>query len=92
MPNVGRHMIAQGRVQGVGFRYFCQKEAISTKITGFVKNLINNDVEIVAEGDVTQVETFIRHIQNNHPYAKVINLVQKDVKYTGNYEKFSIKY
>lgn len=92
MSNIGKHMVAQGRVQGVGFRYFCQREAFEENITGFVRNMANGDVEIVAEGDETQIEIFINNIQNNHPYAKVFNLTQKNVPFTGKYKGFSISY
>ncbi len=92
MSEAGRHIIAQGRVQGVGFRYFCQREAIKAKITGFVKNLTNDDVEIIAEGDETRIEIFISNIQNNHPYAIVNNLIQKEITFSGEYREFSIRF
>lgn len=40
----------QGRVQGVGFRFFAQREAESFGVTGWVRNCPNGDVESEAEG------------------------------------------
>jgi len=44
------HIIVKGRVQGVGFRAATQRQAVKLNLTGFVRNLANGDVEIVARG------------------------------------------
>ncbi len=92
MSKTGVHLIVQGRVQGIGFRYFCQMEAVKLSITGYAKNLINGDVEVIAEGESDRIELFINTIKQNHPYAMVINTIQKDLLFTGKYREFSIKF
>jgi acylphosphatase len=48
-----------GHVQGVGFRYFVVKKAENYGISGFVKNQLNGDVYIEAEGEAEQLDLFI---------------------------------
>jgi acylphosphatase len=45
------HFLVKGRVQGVGFRWFVQREAGELGLNGWVKNTDQGDVEIVAAGD-----------------------------------------
>jgi acylphosphatase len=45
------HYLVKGRVQGVGFRWFVQREAAELGLRGWVKNNAHGDVEIVAAGD-----------------------------------------
>jgi acylphosphatase len=55
--------VVRGRVQGVGYRYFVQREADALGVTGFVRNLPDGSVEVVAEGGepaVTQLEARLR--------------------------------
>lgn len=56
------HFLVSGRVQGVSFRYFTQKRASSLKIVGWVRNLRDGRVEILAAGDqgaLAELETAI---------------------------------
>ena len=48
-----------GRVQGVGFRYTTQRIAADYPVDGFVKNLPDGRVELVAEGPPAQVQAFL---------------------------------
>ena len=91
MADIAIEMIAQGRVQGVGFRYFCQREAVKIGIKGYVENLVNGDVKILTEGEKELINKYIIAIRNNHPYASVVNLIQKEIPLSGKYRHFSIK-
>ena len=51
MQNNSVHLVAHGRVQGVGFRFFVREQAVPRGIKGWVKNLPDGNVEIVAEGE-----------------------------------------
>lgn len=46
------HFLIQGRVQGVGFRWFVQREARELELRGWVRNTEDGDVEVVAAGNV----------------------------------------
>ena len=48
-----------GRVQGVGFRYTAQHLAAGFAVAGYVRNLSDGDVELVAEGEADEVERFL---------------------------------
>ena len=45
-----RRWIVRGRVQGVGFRYFAQREAAELGLTGYARNLDDGRVEVYAAG------------------------------------------
>jgi acylphosphatase len=48
-----------GRVQGVGFRFTAQHLASGRAVAGFVRNLPDGDVELVAEGEADEVGRFL---------------------------------
>lgn len=56
---VCKRVIYTGRVQGVGFRYTAQRVAQGFSVTGYVKNLPNGAVELVAEGEADIVQMFL---------------------------------
>ncbi len=59
---VCKRVIYSGRVQGVGFRYTAQRLAGGLAVAGYVKNLPNGNVELVAEGEPDQVEALLERI------------------------------
>ncbi len=65
------HVFVSGLVQGVGFRYFAAREARRLGLTGFVRNLPDRQVEIVAEGDRGALETFAAAVRQGPPGAVV---------------------
>ncbi len=74
MGNIKRVRVTiSGRVQGVGFRYFTQREGERIGLVGWVKNLSNGDVEAEAEGDEAQVDAFVKAIRRGPPASRVLN-------------------
>ncbi|QQE13819.1 acylphosphatase [Planctomycetota bacterium] len=51
-----------GRVQGVGFRYTCVEISRRFSVAGYVQNLPNGSVKLVAEGEKSELLTFIETI------------------------------
>lgn len=92
MSKVGVHLIVEGRVQGVGFRYHSQRAGYNNNIVGYVRNLTDGNVEIVAEGDSQNINKFIETIKNDHPYAMVSNIRKKEQPLSDSFNNFSIKY
>ena len=52
------HVYYSGHVQGVGFRYSAKQLSLEFDVTGWVKNLPDGRVELVAEGERNELETF----------------------------------
>ncbi len=67
-------IIVQGRVQGVGYRWFAREAARNLGIKGFVRNLQNGDVEIVAQGTPEVLDQFIQELSRGPAFAHVVNL------------------
>ncbi|HRG53992.1 MAG TPA: acylphosphatase [Bacteroidia bacterium] len=64
-----------GKVQGVYFRAFTQKEAERLNLKGFVRNERNGDVYIEAEGEDANLNQLVNWCQSGSPKALV-----KDIK------------
>ncbi len=58
-------VLYSGRVQGVGFRFTAYRIARQYQVSGFVRNLPDGRVELVAEGRAEQVQTFVSTVQNH---------------------------
>ena len=83
--------VARGRVQGVYYRAFTSRAAIDFGLTGYVRNLPDNSVEIYAEGERKQLEKLISQLQSGPPGARVDDLDISWSVYTGRYSDFSVK-
>ena len=59
---VAKHIIFTGRVQGVGFRFTAHRVANLHQLTGFVRNLPNGSVEMLAQGRLDDIDECIRDI------------------------------
>ena len=68
---VARRYTISGRVQGVGFRFFTEDAARREGLHGWVRNLPDGSVEIMAEGDAEAVERFERHVRHGPPGARI---------------------
>jgi acylphosphatase len=62
MAKVCKKVIYSGRVQGVGFRYTARQAAAGYDVGGYVRNLGNGDVELVAEGEAGAVASFLEAV------------------------------
>jgi acylphosphatase len=59
MATVGKHVLYRGHVQGVGFRYTAQGLAARYPVAGYVRNLPDGTVELVAEGEPGPVDEYL---------------------------------
>lgn len=89
--NVGVHIIVRGLVQGVGFRYFVARHAGRFNINGYVKNLYNGDVEIVAEGERGAVEMLIKEVKVGPRSAQVSDCVIEWTTADSTHKGFEIR-
>jgi acylphosphatase len=84
------HIVVSGRVQGVFFRDHTQKEAAFLGVTGWVKNLFDGRVEIVAEGERERLERLIAAVRQGPPLAHVEDADVEWLESTGEFEGFKI--
>ena len=69
---ISKRAIFEGRVQGVGFRYEVKDIAKGFDITGWVKNLPDGTVELLATGEEEEVEEFLKEISEESAMARNI--------------------
>lgn len=79
-----------GMVQGVGFRYLSQKEAQKLGFTGYVKNLDDGSIELIAEGEEKDLKNFINWCYNGVGIAQVRKIEQNWSKPTGSFSGFKV--
>ena len=62
---IAKHIIFTGHVQGVGFRFTAQRMATRYRLAGFVRNLGDGSVEMVAQGSAEDIEACITDIKES---------------------------
>ena len=67
-----------GHVQGVGFRYFTWQYALKIGVTGFVRNLADGSVEVVAVGSENQIDALDAWLQEGPRTAIVDDVFVED--------------
>ena len=85
------HAIVEGRVQGVGFRYFTQERAVSLGLTGWVRNRWNGTVELVAEGPREDVEKLLQAVRRGPRVGTTQNVNVDFQEATGEFGSFYIR-
>ncbi|MCY7828256.1 acylphosphatase [Bacillus spizizenii] len=85
-------IVAGGRVQGVGFRYFVQMEADKRKLAGWVKNRDDGRVEILAEGPENALQSFLEAVKKGSPFSKVTDVSVKESRSLEGHHRFSVVY
>lgn len=86
-----REILFAGRVQGVGFRYTTRNIAGRFAVTGFVQNLPDGRVRLLAEGEPDEVERFIAAVSAE--MAQFIRGVQDSTAAaTGEYDAFEVSF
>ena len=74
MSDKATHVLISGRVQGVGFRYWVVYEAQARKLDGWVRNLPDGRVEVLACGDDAAVQSLCDWLRIGPPAARVSDL------------------
>jgi acylphosphatase len=90
--NKGIFVTVSGRVQGVGFRYFTQNKAEESGLTGWVRNLPDGKVEVLAFGPESELEQFMQVLNEGPLGSKVIHLQFQWLQEKQDFTNFTIRY
>jgi acylphosphatase len=84
------HLIISGRVQGVGFRYFCSELAELLRLTGYARNRADGSVEVEAQGDENAIEQFAESVSRGPRYASVTNVEREEREVAAHERGFDV--
>jgi acylphosphatase len=85
------HLFVSGRVQGVFFRAHTRDLAQKLGLSGFVRNLPDGRVEVVAEGPEEKLQELIEFCHRGPPLAYVTNVEIRWEEPTGEFRGFSVR-
>lgn len=76
--------VVQGRVQGVGYRYFALRQAEALGLTGFARNRADGAVEVVAEGDEGALGDFESSLREGPAFSEVASVERERIEPRGD--------
>ncbi|HSA94876.1 MAG TPA: acylphosphatase [Acidobacteriota bacterium] len=85
-------VFVDGRVQGVAYRFFAEKYASRLGLTGWVRNLPDGRVEVLAEGTSGQIETFLGRLKEGPSLARIDTFDIRRETATGEFGDFRIAF
>jgi len=83
--------IVHGQVQGVGFRFYAQRAAAGLGLRGYVRNRLDGDVELVAEGQRPALEELLHWLEHGPAGAQVKRVAAEWSTAEGTYSGFQIR-
>ena len=86
------HAVVRGRVQGVGFRYYVQQQAVTLQINGWVRNLWDGSVEWVGEGTHSALLHLLGAVYQGSPSSIVEDVESEWLPATGEFTSFRVRY
>jgi acylphosphatase len=90
MAKICAHVYVSGYVQGVAFRYSAIRQANNLGVTGWVKNLRDGRVEVLIEGDESDVKQMVDWCSHGPRGAHVTDIQTEIHSYTGNFHDFDV--
>ena len=85
------HLFISGAVQGVFFRDSAKQVAQSMGITGYVRNMQDGRVELVAEGEKGSIDRLVQWCRKGPPSAIVVSVDIENEHYKGEFDLFDVK-
>lgn len=86
------HVFYSGRVQGVGFRITAEETARSLGVVGWVKNLRDGRVELIAEAEQTALERLLEDIRNGPMKNFIAHVELSWSNASETFDDFEIRY
>lgn len=90
--NYRLHAIIKGYVQGVGFRYFTRQIAQEHALTGWVRNLRDGRVEVLAEGTHGNLNQFLLKLRKGPIGADVDDINYEFSEAQGEFDTFRVRF
>ena len=84
-------LIIQGRVQGVWYRGSAQEIASELGLTGWVRNLFDGSVELVAEGERPSLDALKSWCREGPPLARVYDIQEEQLPPCGEPATFEVR-
>jgi acylphosphatase len=78
MPRTAQRLIIHGYVQGVGYRYWAESEAMRLGLDGWVRNRMDGTVELLAAGPSAAVAEFVEACRTGPRAAHVTSVERTD--------------
>lgn len=88
---IARRFFISGEVQGVGYRYFAQRVAARHQVVGYVRNLPDGRVEVLAEGSRDSIDGFRNDLATGPQFSRVEQVEEVNAEPTGHYSIFRIE-
>ena len=85
------HINVEGRVQGVGFRYFVVENAQRLNLSGWVRNRWDGSVELVAEGNRQSLDNLLAAVRRGPRSSMVLGIKIDWGEATGEFRDFRVK-
>lgn len=85
------HALVGGRVQGVFFRRAAQEQARGLGLSGWVRNLPDGRVELLAEGERPALEMLLAWLYQGPPGARVEDLESRWLGWSGEFQDFRVR-
>src|ERR1700749_4221342 len=86
-----RRFLVRGRVQGVGFRWFVEREAHILQIAGWVRNNPDGSVEALAMGTSEQLANLRLRLQEGPPPARVDDVEESEAEPVAGLHSFQVR-
>jgi len=90
-PTEARRYVVRGRVQGVGFRWFVEREAHILSVAGWVRNNHDGSVEVLAQGTREQLSGLHSRLREGPRAARVDSVEVSDSVPVDGLSSFSIQ-
>ncbi len=84
------HCLVTGEVQGVAYRAYVQESATDLELVGFVRNLADGSVEVVAQGQSEILKEFVEYLHEGSLSAKVQSVAVEWGSINETFDEFSV--
>ncbi len=80
-----------GRVQGVGFRYTACRVAGGYDVVGYVRNLSDGSVECIAEGEISEIDSFLGELSDSMS-GHIRSQKSQKAPFSGRFKTFTVAF